>query len=141
MRVAVFGDVHGNLPALTAALADMDAHSPDVRVCLGDVTMGGAWPRECLHTDSVCFVWKSGQRRFPHSTSGIRFSPARFARISRCFQHLSIGVRIRWCPHWAARWSAATQTVRRWKLHSLSSRAAFPMSRRFTISASGARRS
>lgn len=48
MRVAVFGDVHGNLPALTAALADMDAHSPDVRVCLGDVTMGGAWPRECL---------------------------------------------------------------------------------------------
>lgn len=48
MRLALFGDVHGNLPALTAALADMDAHSPDALVCLGDVAMGGAWPRECV---------------------------------------------------------------------------------------------
>ncbi|CAM3804922.1 metallophosphoesterase family protein [Deinococcus frigens] len=48
MRLAIFGDVHGNLPALTAALADIDAHSPDVLVCLGDVAMDGAWPRECL---------------------------------------------------------------------------------------------
>lgn len=48
MRVAVFGDVHGNLPALTAALSDMRAFSPDALVCLGDVAMDGAWPAECV---------------------------------------------------------------------------------------------
>lgn len=48
MRLALFGDIHDNLPALEAALADMDAHSPNARICLGDVTAGGAWPRECL---------------------------------------------------------------------------------------------
>lgn len=48
MRLAIFGDVHGNLPALEAALGDMAAHAPDALVCLGDVAMDGAWPRECL---------------------------------------------------------------------------------------------
>ncbi|QFP76148.1 metallophosphoesterase [Deinococcus sp. AJ005] len=48
MRLAIYGDVHDNLPALEAALADMDVHSPDALICLGDVTAGGAWPRECL---------------------------------------------------------------------------------------------
>lgn len=53
MRLALFGDVHGNLPALTAALADMDAHSPDALVCLGDVAMDGAWPGECVRMISA----------------------------------------------------------------------------------------
>ncbi|CAM3745620.1 Phosphoesterase [Deinococcus saxicola] len=48
MRLALFGDIHDNLPALEAMLADMDAHAPDALICLGDVTAGGAWPRECL---------------------------------------------------------------------------------------------
>ncbi|GAA5513400.1 hypothetical protein Dcar01_02135 [Deinococcus carri] len=45
MRLAVFGDIHGNLPALRAALTDMRAQA---FVCLGDVAMDGAWPRECV---------------------------------------------------------------------------------------------
>ena len=49
MRLALFSDIHDNLPALEAALADMNAHAPDALICLGDVTAGGAWPRECLH--------------------------------------------------------------------------------------------
>ncbi|CAM3251215.1 hypothetical protein DESA109040_05070 [Deinococcus saxicola] len=48
------------------------------------------WP----DTDSVYFAHESGQRRFLHSMPGTRFSPSRSARISRCFQHLSIGVRM-----------------------------------------------
>lgn len=48
MRLAVFGDIHGNLPALRAALTDMRAQGADAFVCLGDVAMGGACPRECV---------------------------------------------------------------------------------------------
>lgn len=48
MRAAIFGDIHGNLPALEAALADMRRHAPDVLLCLGDVAMTGPWPKGCL---------------------------------------------------------------------------------------------
>ncbi|MFC4639435.1 metallophosphoesterase family protein [Deinococcus hohokamensis] len=48
MRVAIFGDIHGNLPALTAALSDLRAQAPDALVCLGDVAMDGPWPGECV---------------------------------------------------------------------------------------------
>lgn len=48
MRLAVFSDVHGNLPALLAALSDMRAHGADALVCLGDVAMDGPWPAECV---------------------------------------------------------------------------------------------
>ncbi|CAM3731002.1 hypothetical protein DESA109040_20805 [Deinococcus saxicola] len=44
---------------------------------------------------------KLGQLRSLHSTPGTRFSPSRSPRISRCLQHLSIGVRIKLigCQH------------------------------------------
>ena len=48
MRLAVFGDIHGNLPAFAAALADIRSQSPDALVCLGDVAAMGAWTRECI---------------------------------------------------------------------------------------------
>ena len=48
MRLAVFGDVHGNLPAFEAVLADLNGQSPDALLCLGDVAAMGAWPRECI---------------------------------------------------------------------------------------------
>ena len=43
-RVAVLSDVHGNLPALDAVLAEVDA---DAIVCCGDVALGGM-PAETL---------------------------------------------------------------------------------------------
>ncbi|GGQ98534.1 metallophosphoesterase family protein [Deinococcus ruber] len=48
MRTAVFGDIHGNLPAFEAVLKDIKQHSPDTLICLGDVTADGAWPGECV---------------------------------------------------------------------------------------------
>lgn len=65
MRLAIFGDIHGNLPALEAALADMDAHAPDARVCLGDVAMDGVWPRECVQTVAAlgCLVVRGNADR------------------------------------------------------------------------------
>lgn len=44
MKVAVFGDVHGNRFALEAVLRDMEAHQPDEWVNLGDQLFGGANP-------------------------------------------------------------------------------------------------
>ena len=48
MRLAVFGNIHGNLPAFEALLNDIQAQSPDSLLCLGDVAADGAWPRECI---------------------------------------------------------------------------------------------
>jgi len=46
MRVAVCSDIHGNLPALEAALAEIDEARPDELWCLGDLVGYGPWPNE-----------------------------------------------------------------------------------------------
>ncbi|MEY3368859.1 MAG: hypothetical protein RI973_2014 [Bacteroidota bacterium] len=47
MRVIVFSDIHGNLPALEAMLAH--AGPADQYICLGDVVNYGPWGEECVH--------------------------------------------------------------------------------------------
>lgn len=47
MRVALLSDIHGNLVALEAALADLAAQGADKIVCLGDITLSGLQPHEC----------------------------------------------------------------------------------------------
>lgn len=46
MRVVVFGDIHGNLPALEAMLKD--AGKTDAYICLGDIVDYGPWSNECV---------------------------------------------------------------------------------------------
>jgi len=48
MRFAIFSDVHANLEALEAVLADARARKCTRFVCLGDVVGYNANPRECL---------------------------------------------------------------------------------------------
>ncbi|HLW47601.1 MAG TPA: metallophosphoesterase family protein [bacterium] len=48
MRYAVFSDVHANLEALDAVLADAALRSPDAYVCLGDIVGYGPDPNECV---------------------------------------------------------------------------------------------
>ncbi|NTV53659.1 MAG: metallophosphoesterase, partial [Candidatus Firestonebacteria bacterium] len=48
MRMAVISDIHGNLEALQAVLADIRATGADAVYCLGDVVGYGADPRACL---------------------------------------------------------------------------------------------
>lgn len=48
MRTALISDIHGNLAALEAVLADIDRHAPDRIVSLGDNVGYGPQPRECL---------------------------------------------------------------------------------------------
>ncbi|HEY0605179.1 MAG TPA: metallophosphoesterase family protein [Herpetosiphonaceae bacterium] len=47
-RVAIFGDIHANLPALEAVLADMDAQQLHERYCLGDLVGYATFPNEVV---------------------------------------------------------------------------------------------
>lgn len=48
MRLAVFSDVHGNLPALEAVLSDIPAHHADAVHCLGDLVGYAAFPNQVV---------------------------------------------------------------------------------------------
>ena len=47
-RVAIVSDIHGNLVALEAVIADIDAHSPDLIVHGGDLAVIGPRPAEVI---------------------------------------------------------------------------------------------
>ncbi len=47
-RTAIISDIHGNLEALTAVLADIQQSNVDEICCLGDVIGYGPNPRECI---------------------------------------------------------------------------------------------
>src|SRR5205809_8105026 len=48
MRLAVLADVHSNLPALQAVLADVDRIGPDGIWVAGDLVGYNPWPNEVL---------------------------------------------------------------------------------------------
>ena len=45
-RLAILSDIHGNLPALEAVVADAEAQRCDGFVNLGDILSGPLWPAE-----------------------------------------------------------------------------------------------
>jgi putative phosphoesterase len=47
-QVTIFGDIHANLPALDAVLADMDAQGLSNCYCLGDLVGYGTFPNEVI---------------------------------------------------------------------------------------------
>lgn len=48
MKIALFSDVHANLPALEACLKSIDQHKPDAIYCLGDLVGYNVWPNEVI---------------------------------------------------------------------------------------------
>lgn len=48
MTFAFFSDIHANLPALEAVLADLDRRRPDMIFCLGDLVGYAPWPNEVV---------------------------------------------------------------------------------------------
>ena len=48
MKIALFSDIHANLPALEAALANIDTQKPDAVYCLGDLVGYNIWPNEVI---------------------------------------------------------------------------------------------
>jgi len=48
MRVAILSDIHANISALEAALADLKRHAPQLVLVAGDVVGDGAYPSEVV---------------------------------------------------------------------------------------------
>ncbi len=48
MTIALFSDIHANLPALEACLADLEKRQPDQIFCLGDLVGYNIWPNEVV---------------------------------------------------------------------------------------------
>ncbi|MBC3538306.1 metallophosphoesterase family protein [Rufibacter sediminis] len=48
MRIALFSDIHANLPALEAVFADMDKQNLDAIYCLGDLVGYAPWANEVV---------------------------------------------------------------------------------------------
>ncbi|HVU94364.1 MAG TPA: metallophosphoesterase family protein [Puia sp.] len=51
MKIALFSDIHANLPALEAFFASIDQQKPDAIYCLGDLVGYNVWPNEV--TDAI----------------------------------------------------------------------------------------
>jgi putative phosphoesterase len=79
-RVAAIYDVHGNLPALEAVLADLERINPDLIVVGGDV-VAGPMPAEVLDRlaalgQSICFVRGNADREVLATYSDGRYTDA-----------------------------------------------------------------
>ena len=48
MRIALFSDIHANLPALQAFFVDLDEREVDAIYCLGDLVGYNIWPNEVI---------------------------------------------------------------------------------------------
>jgi putative phosphoesterase len=49
MRIALFSDIHANLPALDACLKDIEKQKADSVYCLGDLVGYNIWPNEVIN--------------------------------------------------------------------------------------------
>jgi len=48
MKIALFSDIHANLPALEAFFKDVEARNTDAIYCLGDLVGYNIWPNEVI---------------------------------------------------------------------------------------------
>lgn len=94
MRIAVLADVHGNLAALEAALAELDKVRPDKIVFLGDIVDGApdsiaCWERvvalgaPILRGNHERYVFDFGTPRASPEWSAPHFAPVRWA-VNQC---------------------------------------------------------
>ena len=49
MKIALFSDIHANLPALEACLKNIKEQKPDAIYCLGDLVGYNIWPNEVIN--------------------------------------------------------------------------------------------
>lgn len=49
MRIALFSDIHANLPALEACFRSIEEHATDAIYCLGDLVGYNIWPNEVIN--------------------------------------------------------------------------------------------
>jgi diadenosine tetraphosphatase ApaH/serine/threonine PP2A family protein phosphatase len=97
LRYLIISDIHGNLEALTAVLADAGERSVDEVICLGDFVGYGANPSECVEEfmalpkaravlgNHDAAVLDPGQRELfnPVARAGVLFSEANLSERGR----------------------------------------------------------
>ncbi len=83
MRLAILSDIHGNLVALEAVLADLRQRSPDGMINLGDCATAPLWPKETLellHTMDMPTVRGNHDRWLTEGTDAQFSASERFTR-------------------------------------------------------------
>lgn len=91
MRLALIADIHGNLPALEAALAEIETLQPDRLIVAGDIVDGGpdsgaCWRRvkalgcPVIRGNHERYVFDYGTPRADPAWTSPQFAPLRFAR-------------------------------------------------------------
>jgi len=98
MRIAALYDIHGNLPALEAVLAEIKQASVDLVVVGGDFVMG-PMPRQTLERlldlgDRVRFIRGNTERELLHSMDDNPYNPTVWvARAAWVAEQLDVGQR------------------------------------------------
>jgi predicted phosphodiesterase len=73
---AIISDLHSNLDALNAVMADIEAHGVSEVLCLGDVVGYGADPEACIDlVEEKCRFCLSGNHDYAVLTEAERFNP------------------------------------------------------------------
>jgi diadenosine tetraphosphatase ApaH/serine/threonine PP2A family protein phosphatase len=96
--IAVFSDIHSNLEAFQAVMADMDSVGVSLRVCLGDIVGYSANPNRCLEVvrSLGCLVIKGNHDAYAGNDddldqmndaarSGIEFSRRKLSHEQRSY--------------------------------------------------------
>lgn len=123
MRIAVVSDVHANLTALDAVIADLETVGADLVVHGGDLMGGGTRPAEVIdrirelnwpgvfgNTDEV--IWNPGL--VAEKLPGDRFQTMREAVLAYTIPHTLAAIgeeRLAWLRGLPLRWSAHDLTV------------------------------
>lgn len=92
MRFAIFGDIHANLEALQAVLADAQSQGATHYVCIGDIVGYNANPHECLQIvrDMDCPVVKGNHDEQASMSSSLDgFNPLAEEALTWTREHLS----------------------------------------------------
>lgn len=96
-RLAIFSDVHGNLPALRATLKAMNADAPNAIWYGGDFVGYGPWPDECVQTiakrgfPAIAGNYDEKTLKFPRKAAKWRETknPLKFAAFRHAYENLS----------------------------------------------------
>jgi predicted phosphodiesterase len=95
-KIALFSDIHGNLEALEAVLADIGSQGVSTMICLGDIVGYGPNPAECVdriaelgcpavvgNDDEACFEPGLEEYMNDFAQAGIAFSRSRLSTAQR----------------------------------------------------------
>ncbi|MEO8028150.1 MAG: metallophosphoesterase family protein [Bryobacteraceae bacterium] len=78
MRLALLSDIHGNLCALRAVIADLEVVQPDIVLCGGDLATHGHRPAEVID-----LVRKMGWTTIAGNTDECLWAPERYDELER----------------------------------------------------------